>query len=235
MCARISLYSTGEVLAELFHLDAVPHLAPRYNIAPTQPVAVVRPGLDAGRAELTHLRWGLIPSWSKDPGMGQRLLNARAETVAEKPAFRTAFARRRCLIPVNGFYEWQTSEGKKLPLHFRRCDGLPFALAGLWERWLSPEGQAVETCAVLTTDANDLISPVHDRMPVIIAPENRALWLDPSLAGGSALHALLRPAPAEGWLAVPASPRVNSPRNEGPECLGLPGVGVPCQQLLPWA
>jgi putative SOS response-associated peptidase YedK len=219
MCARITLYSTAETVAGVFHLDTLPDLAPRYNIAPTQSIAAIRADPAGPGRQLVFLRWGLIPSWATDISIGQRLLNARAESITQKPAFRSAFARRRCLIPIDGFYEWQTVAGKKQPLHFRRSDGQPFALAGLWERWQSPEGKAIESCTVLTTTANALLEPIHERMPVIVAPTDYDLWLDASRKGGPALLDLLRPAPVEELIAVPANPRVNSPRNEGPECL----------------
>jgi putative SOS response-associated peptidase YedK len=219
MCGRFTQFSSRDELARLFGFDAdgAPDLPPRYNVAPTQVVAVVR--LDDGRRALRPLRWGLIPSWAKDPAIGHAFINARAETVAEKPAFRAAFKARRCLIPTTGFYEWAPAGGKKKqPLHIRMLDGRPFALAGLWERWTDAEGVPVETCTILTTAANDLLRPFHDRMPVILAPEGQATWLDPH-APPDALHALLRPYPAEAMTAVPVGTYVNSPRNEGPQCL----------------
>jgi putative SOS response-associated peptidase YedK len=180
-------------------------------------VAVVRQ--DDGRRALVPLRWGLIPPWSKDSRVGYALINARAETVAEKPAFRAAFKARRCLIPASGFYEWQATGAKhKQPYHIRMRDGRPFAFAGLWERWHGGEGEPVETCALLTTEANALVRPVHDRMPIIVAPGDCGAWLDP-LTPPDQLHALLYPYPPEEMAAVPVGRYVSNPRNEGPRCL----------------
>jgi putative SOS response-associated peptidase YedK len=220
MCGRFVRLSSGDELARLFDVEAadVPELFPRYNIAPTQPVAAVRLAEGEGRRRIALLRWGLIPSWSKDPRMGQSLINARAETVAEKPAFRAAFKARRCLIPASGFYEWQATGGKhKQPYHIRMRDGQPFAFAGLWERWLA-EGEPVETCAILTTTPNAVVRPVHQRMPVIVAPGDFAAWFDPATPPAE-LHALLRPYPADEMTAVPVGRYVSNPRNEGPRCL----------------
>jgi putative SOS response-associated peptidase YedK len=166
---------------------------------------------------LALLRWGLIPPWATDPGIGNRLLNARAETVADKPSFRSAFRQRRCLIPASGFYEWQQAGRRKQPYFIRPRDGRLFALAGLWERWQGPDG-TVETCAVLTTGANELMRPLHERMPVILGPESDGLWLDP-LTPADALRGLLVPYPAERMEACPVGPRVADPRHEGPRCL----------------
>ena len=164
------------------------------------------------------LRWGLIPHWSKDQKIGYKLINARCETVASTPAFRSAFKARRCLIPAAGYYEWQRRDGKKQPFLFRRKDGRPFAFAGLWEHWESPEGELVESCTIVTTDANDLARPIHDRMPVIIDPADFGLWLDP--AGKlEQCQALLRPYTAGGMEAYPVTAFVNNPRNQGPQCV----------------
>ncbi|HKI36710.1 MAG TPA: SOS response-associated peptidase [Gemmataceae bacterium] len=219
MCGRFTLFASGDELARLFGFETagVPALEPRYNVAPTQPVAAVR--LDDGRRALVLLRWGLIPSWAKDPGIGNSLINARSETAAEKPSFRSAFRQRRCLVPASGFYEWQATGGKhKQPYHFRRRDGKPFAFAGLWERWHDGDGQPVETCAILTTEANAVVRPVHDRMPVILPPGDFAAWLDPRTPGAE-VGALLRPYPAEEMTGVPVGRYVSNPRNEGPQCL----------------
>ena len=219
MCGRFTMYSSRDELARLFGFDAedAPDLFARYNIAPTQIVAVVL--LDDGQRTLKALRWGLIPSWAKDEKIGNSLINARSETVAEKPAFRAAFKKRRCLIPTSGFYEWvATGAKKKQPLHIRMIDGRPFALAGLWERWSGAEGEPVESCTILTTTANELMQPFHDRMPVILAPDAYEAWLDPQTPV-EALQALLRPYPPEGMVAVPVGAYVSNPRNEGPQCL----------------
>jgi putative SOS response-associated peptidase YedK len=219
MCGRFTQFSSRDELTRIFGFDAddAPDLFPRYNIAPTQLVAVVL--LDDGQRALKPLRWGMIPSWAKDEKIGNSLINARSETVAEKPAFRAAFKKRRCLIPTTGFYEWAPTGGKKKqPLHIRLIDGRPFALAGLWERWTDAEGAVVESCTILTTTANDLMRPFHDRMPVILAPDAYATWLDPQTPL-EALQALLRPYPVEGMVAVPVGSYVSNPRHEGPQCL----------------
>lgn len=218
MCGRFTLLTPGESLAVQFELPAAPQLAPRYNIAPTQPVAAVRVD-DAGRRELTHLHWGLIPAWSKDPGMGARMINARSETVAEKPAFRAAFKYRRCLIPADGFYEWQKLNGKKQPIYIRAQDGGVLAIAGIWERWTSPDGSEIESCSLLTTDPNELLQPIHNRMPVIIAPADYDAWLDPKVQRPEVLQPLLRSYPAALMTAYPVTPLVNSPFNDTPDCI----------------
>jgi putative SOS response-associated peptidase YedK len=221
MCGRFLLYTSGAALAEWLGLPEVPALEPRYNIAPTQPVAAVRAG-PGGDRELVRLRWGLVPSWSTDLAIGNRLINARAETAADKPSFRVAFRQRRCLVPANGFYEWVGRAGKKQPIHFRLRERRPFAFAGLWERWQAPGGEVVESCAVLTTEANDLVRLVHDRMPVILDPDAFAPWLDPAVRDPAALGLLLRPYPADAMMASPVGSWVNNPRNEGPACLAPP-------------
>lgn len=168
MCGRFTLRVPAAELVEIFRLLRRPDVQPRYNIAPTQPVAVVR-RIDRGR-ELSMLRWGLVPSWAKDPKIGARMINARAETVATKPAFRTALRRRRCLVPADGFYEWAKSAGgTKQPHYITRRDGRPFAFAGLWESWDGPDGSSIESCTIVTTEANDLVGRIHDRMPVILS------------------------------------------------------------------
>jgi len=214
MCGRFTLAASAEQLATQFQLTGAPELAPRYNIAPTQPVAAVR-ACDAGR-ELALLRWGLVPSWAKDLSMGAKLINARAETAAEKPAFRSAMRQRRCIIPADGFYEWQARADGKQPFYIRLADGQPFGLAGLWERWKGPEGDWLESCTILTTSANSLMQPLHDRMPVILAPEQYERWLDSRLQDPAALHELLSPFPAEAMAAMPVSKAVNKVGNEGP-------------------
>ncbi len=223
MCGRFTLHASPSLLAELFDLPAEPYLAPRYNIAPTQPVAVVRVQGPETAREWALVHWGLIPSWSKDPSIGARMINARAETVEEKPAFRAAFRRRRCLIPADGFYEWRSMGKGKQPYYITMEDRLPFAFAGLWETWTGPDGSALDSCTILTTDPNELMATLHNRMPVILDPEDYALWLG---AGGDTpkdqmgeLVNLLRPFPAELMTAHPVSKYVNSPMNEGEECI----------------
>jgi putative SOS response-associated peptidase YedK len=217
MCGRYTLKTSAEVLAEHFELPEVPWFEPRYNIAPTQPVAVVRAGFEGGGRELSMLRWGLIPSWADDPAIGNRMINARAETVAEKPAFRTAFQKRRCLVVADGFYEWKRENGKT-PYYFRLKDSSPFAFAGLWERWDKGE-EPVESCTLLTCEANGVVAPVHGRMPVILKPEGYARWLDLEQQRTEALVRLLAPLP-EDWLSAhPVGRLVNNPRNEDPRCV----------------
>jgi len=219
MCGRFTLFEADKVLSKEFGVSGVPPLSPRYNIAPSQPIAAVRtPHTGAGR-ELALLRWGLIPSWSKDPAIGNRLINARAETVQEKPSFRNAFRRHRCLIPTNGFYEWQRQERGKQPYFVRMRDGRVFAFAGLWDRWESPDDGVIETCAILTTAANAVLAPIHDRMPVILPQTEYARWLDPALKDPDSLSPLLVPFPPEEMLAIPVSPRVNAPSTDDEKCI----------------
>jgi putative SOS response-associated peptidase YedK len=243
MCGRFTLTNPNQDMLVQFSLTQMPALEPRYNIAPTQPVAAVRPvqsqtgtgamAEEEGGREMALLHWGLIPFWAKDPEIGARLINARSETVAEKPAFREAFRRRRCLVVADGFYEWMKQDGLKQPFHIRLRDGQPFAFAGLWERWRGPEG-TVESCTLLTTEPNELMRPIHNRMPVILSPADYDLWLDPSVRPGPSpdvLHGLLRPYPAMEMVAYPVSRRVNNPDNEDPRCVEpLPhgeGVALP--------
>ena len=221
MCGRFTLSDPdADRLAAQFDLPAPPAaLRPRYNIAPTQEIAAVR--LTAGGAgrELALLRWGLIPAWARDPGIGVRLINARAETAAEKPSFRAAFRRRRCLIVADGFYEWQKRPGGKRPYYVRLRGGRLFAFAGLWERWTGPDGGVIESCTLLTTTPNALLRPIHNRMPVILHPDDYALWLDPTVDDRRRLQPLLRPYPAAEMEAYPVSRRVNAPRYDDPRCI----------------
>ncbi|MCL4830214.1 MAG: SOS response-associated peptidase [Caldilinea sp.] len=224
MCGRFALYVTLEELADYFGLSEPPtQLAPRYNIAPTQPVGLVRVNVQSQEREWALALWGLIPSWSKDPTIGARMINARAETVDEKPAFRAAFKRRRCIIPASGFYEWKKVNGGKRPYFITAADGEPLGLAGLWESWNGPNGEALESCTILTTDANETVVALHDRMPVILAPEDYDEWLgagkDSTPAELSQLKHLLRPFPADRMTLYPVSTYVNSPRNEGEACI----------------
>lgn len=199
------------VLVDQFQIEVGTdqQLALRFNVAPTQDIPIVRQ-TEAGR-ELAIVRWGLIPSWSKDAKSGPLLINARSETAAEKPAFRSAFKSRRCLIPADGFYEWKKIGNKKQPYHFRLTDGHLLAFAGLWERW-----KEIESCTIFTTAANELSGQFHDRMPAILSPNDYAEWLDPqSKEPGK----LLTPFPASEMEAVAVNPIVNNARNEGPECI----------------
>lgn len=222
MCGRFERITPIQVLATLFDCPAPPPETPtHYNIAPTQPAAVVRvlrASQETGRRELAVMRWGLIPSWADDPAIGNRLINARSETAADKPSFRNAFKQRRCLVPVDGFYEWQaTGKKTKQPHLIRLKDGRPFALAGLWEQWTAPDGELVESFTILTTDANAMMRPIHDRMPVIVGAADYDRWLN----AGTPLEEvrdLLRQYPAEQMESFPVSTVVNNPRNETPEC-----------------
>lgn len=226
MCGRFSLTVPAEELAELFDLGETPPLAPRYNIAPTQPVLIVRPRESGQGREAALVHWGLIPPWAKDRSVGNRMINARAETAPEKPSFRAAFRRRRCLIPTDGFYEWKRVGTRKQPMRIRMAKGGLFAFAGLWERWQGPEGEEIESCAILTTTANKLLGEIHDRMPVIVAPEDYERWLTTDETGAAALVELFRAFPAESMCTFPVSTRVNSPQNDDPGCIEPLGHGV---------
>jgi putative SOS response-associated peptidase YedK len=218
MCGRFTLASPKEAIRELFPLFDLVDLKPRYNIAPTQPIAAVRRLPESAQPESVYLRWGLIPSWAEDAKIGNRLINARAETVATKPAFRAAFRQRRCLILADGFYEWQKTGHAKQPYYIRRRDGKPFAFAGLWERFRGAE-KPIESCTIVTTDANELMRPLHDRMPVILDRADFETWLAPAEQRTEMLQELLRPCPSDILAAYPISTQVNNPRNEGPACI----------------
>ncbi len=219
MCGRFALISTTEQLAQNFnlnpnHLAAMPPSVPRYNIAPSQPVAAIR--LTHGQPELTFFRWGLIPSWAKEIKMSQ--INARSETVAEKPFFRAAFKRRRCIIPADGFYEWQRTTSGKQPMYIYAANKKPLALAGLWEMWSSPDGDVLQSCTILTTRPNEMMAQIHNRMPVILESEDYDEWLNPGEHPDRAMH-LFRPYPAAKMAAHPVSTFVNSPRNDNAQCI----------------
>ena len=226
MCGRFAQKSPAKKIRKQFKVEDVPPLVERYNVAPTQSVLVVREAPD-GR-EATLLRWGLVPRWAKDPAVGNRLINARAETVAEKPSFREAFARRRCLVPLDGFYEWSRRGERKRPFYFHLRDGEPFAVAGLWEAW-EGEGGVLETCTLLTTGANELLAGYHDRMPVILSPDDYDLWLDADVRRPELLLPLLRPYPSDEMGAYAVSPLVNSPSNDGPRCVESVADDVPAR------
>jgi putative SOS response-associated peptidase YedK len=198
---------------------SVPDLPPRYNVAPTQEAAVVRVVAPGEPRRLDLLRWGLIPYWAEDASIGNRMINARSESVAEKPAYRRSFRRQRCLIPTDGFYEWQKAGKLKQPFHIRRKDRHPFAFAGLWERWRDPDKKLIDSFTILTTDANELIRPLHNRMPVIIDRKDFDLWLDPDAKDPAPLLALLVPAPVDGMETVPVSRAVNNPSHDAADCI----------------
>jgi putative SOS response-associated peptidase YedK len=216
MCGRFALVSSTEELVDELKLDHTIDLAPRYNIAPSQQVAVVV-SPDGQSREMRWMGWGLIPSWAKDPKIGYKLINARGETVAEKPSFRAAFKRRRCLIPASGFYEWQPTESKRKQPYYIHGD-CPLAFAGLWEEWQAADGEPIQTCTIITTAANELMAPIHDRMPVILMESDRALWLDPT-ATPEKLQSILVPCDSAALTAYPVSTLVNSPQSDLAECI----------------
>lgn len=218
MCGRYTVTVSGRLLAELFELDAEPRFAPRYNVAPTQQVPVVRLGSNGGR-EWVEARWGLVPSWAKDETIGARMVNARGETLAEKPSFRNAVKRRRCLLPADGFYEWRREGGGKQPYLIRFSDGRPFAFAGLWELWKAPGAEPLLSCTIVTTTPNEVVAPLHDRMPVILPRDLHREWLSPTELEATRLRELLVPCPPEGMDAFPVSRRVNNPGADDPACV----------------
>jgi putative SOS response-associated peptidase YedK len=228
MCGRYTLSSGGEELALLFDLSEIPPLPPRYNLAPTQEAAVVRVERPGEPRRLGLLRWGLIPYWAKEASIGNRMINARSESVAEKPAYRWSFRKQRCLIPADGFYEWKKEGKAKQPYFIHRKDGKPLAFAGLWARWQDPAKGPLDTFTILTTDANELVRPLHDRMPVILDPKDFDLWLDPSIENRERLEPLLAPFDPEQMETFPVSRAVNSPANDVAECIAPlvePGQG----------
>lgn len=217
MCGRFTLVDLAQFTDLFPWIRAPAREQPRWNIAPSQPVLAVA---NDGRHQLNFFRWGLIPSWAPDPSIGNRLINARAESLAQKPAFRDAFRRRRCLIPASGFYEWRKeSGGRKTPLYIRMKGAHPFAFAGLWNVWQSPDGSEIPTCVVITTEANDLVRPIHDRMPVILRPEVYQQWLSPDEKKPEDLEGLLAPYPPEEMEAYEVSRAVNNPRIDGADCV----------------
>ncbi len=217
MCGRYTLADSEALDPSDFGLIQVPSgLSPRYNIAPTQPAPVIPNWLPR---EVAFFRWGLIPSWARDPTIASRLINARAETLVQKPAFREAFRRRRCLVLADGFYEWRRDRRSRVPFRFRRRDSRVFAFAGLWESWRSPEGREVRSFTIITTGANAVVAPVHDRMPVVLPREAHDPWLDPSPADPAALAHWLRPCPDNLLVAYEVSPLVNSAVRDDPACI----------------
>jgi putative SOS response-associated peptidase YedK len=223
MCGRYTLILLHDLKTIFPWITAHdPEPSPRYNIAPSQQILAatndVKPG---SSAKFEFLHWGLIPSWAKEPSIGNRMINGRAETLAEKPAFRTAFRRRRCLIPADGFYEWRKNADKsKTPMYVRLKSHKPFAFAGLWEEWHDPLGASqLRSCTIITTTPNELMKPIHDRMPAIVPEDEQRRWLGPGEAKPEELAECLRPYPAEKMEAVPVSRVVNNPKNESPDCI----------------
>ena len=220
MCGRFAFYSPHEAVTRLFGVASAPEVEPRYNIAPTQFIAAVRE--TGGPRELAMLYWGLVPSWAKEKAIGARMINARSETLAEKPSFRSAFRRRRCLVLADGYYEWQRSGAVKQPYYIGFADGAPFGMAGLWERWSDPaSGEPLESCCIVTTTPAASVAHVHDRMPVIIPADAYAEWLDPRNESTDRLARLLVPCTRPDILARPVSRRVNDARNQGPDLIEL--------------
>lgn len=222
MCGRFALFSPREEIARQFGVEPPADWAPRYNIAPSTAVLILR--RDDNGQHLGWARWGLVPSWAKSLDSGYSTINARAETVAERPAYRAAFRRRRCLLPADGYYEWQSppAGGRKRPFFIGRADGALLALAGLWERWEPPGVEPLESCTIIVGNAIPTLQAIHDRMPIVLDPAQQALWLDPELQNAEALGELLRQPPSTPLRVRPVSHYVNSARNEGPACLAEP-------------
>lgn len=218
MCGRFALKAPPRSIQEHFHLPEQVELSPRYNIAPSQAIAVVRQLPGKSLRQLDMLRWGLIPHWARDMKIGYKMINARGETLAQKPSFRTGFKERRCLIAADGFYEWRHLGKEKQPFYVHLKNGSVFGFAGLWESWHSPEGNMVESCTIVTTSPNKLMREIHDRMPVILHPEDYEAWLQNSTPEKT-LQQLLISYPAEKMEAYRVSPEVNSPKNETPACI----------------
>jgi putative SOS response-associated peptidase YedK len=218
MCGRYRLSRRKQLIQEYFDTTDEVDWEPRYNIAPSQSVGIIRQDRAKPERRFSLARWGLIPYWAKDSSIGNKLINARSETVGSKPAFREAFENRRCLIPADGFYEWKRVGTAKQPFHFGLQDDSLFAFAGLWDRWKDASGQAVESCSILTTTPNALLADVHDRMPVILSPEHYDLWLDPGFGRIDALKEMLNPFDATLMRRYPVSTRVNFVKNDDPEC-----------------
>ena len=218
MCGRFALKTPPRSIQEHFHLPETIHLSPRYNIAPSQAIAAVRhlPGKPFRQLDMLH--WGLIPHWSKDMKIGNKMINARAETLAQKPSFHTPFKKRRCLIIADGFYEWKHSGKAKQPIYVHMKNGAIFGFAGLWDSWHNADGSSVESCTIITTSPNELIREIHDRMPVILPPEQYETWLQDSTPEHF-LQQLLMPYPADAMEAYRVSSVVNSPKNDTPACI----------------
>jgi putative SOS response-associated peptidase YedK len=219
MCGRYRLSRRKQIIEE--HFDALSgeeDWSPRYNVAPTQPIPVIRQHPKEPVRELSLMRWGLIPSWAKDSSAAARMINARSETASTKSAFRDALKSRRCLIPADGFYEWKRNGKTRQPYCFEVNEGKLFAFAGIWDRWKDPSGQWVKSCSILTTTPNAVISPVHDRMPVILDPDSHDLWLDPGMRNAAATSELLKPYDGRLMRCFPVSARVNCVANDDEEC-----------------
>ncbi|HJT56356.1 MAG TPA: SOS response-associated peptidase [Ktedonobacteraceae bacterium] len=216
MCGRYTLTVNLKTVAETFGVPATLDTKPRYNVAPTQEVVSI---MRNGSAHMAWLRWGLIPSWAKDEAIGSKMINARAETLVEKPSFRGLLRSKRCLIVADGFYEWKQEHGTKAPWYITLKDQEPFAFAGLWDHWKSPDGQQILSCTIITTQPNDVVAPIHDRMPAILLPDARDLWLNPDMRDDHQLTQLLVPYPSDLMTARPVSRLVNDPKRDSAELL----------------
>lgn len=233
MCGRYRLSRRKQIIED--HFDSVSgeeDWSPRYNVAPTQPVPIIRQHPKEPRRELSLVRWGLIPSWAKDASGAAGMINARSESAATKPAFRDALKSRRCLVPADGFYEWVRSGKTKQPYCFELNDGELFAFAGLWERWKDPSGNWIKSCSILTTTPNAVTAPVHDRMPVILHPDTYDLWLDPGFADLTAVSEMLKPFEARVMRSYPVSTRINHTANDDIECAKAVEIEAPSQGQL---
>ena len=224
MCGRFNLRTPASELAAFFEIvfdsPLAETLVPRFNIAPSQPVLVIGSHAENPSRTPMLVQWGLVPGWAKDPSLGTRMINARGETVAEKPSFRAAFRHRRCLVPATGFYEWQRTDGpRKQPWHIHRRDEAPFAFAGIWEHWEAADGSVLQSCAIITTSPNPLLTGIHDRMPVVLSPSNYDRWINPLHQDCESLEALMVPCPTTELVADPVSDYVNRPGNDGQRCV----------------
>ncbi len=232
MCGRVSVTTPAQSIAEFFLALSFRDFKPSFNIAPTQVLPIIRAEESPGNRLLEPMMWGLIPPWAKDLRIASKLANARCETLAEKPSFRAAFKYRRCLVILDGFYEWKTEGKRKRPFFFYHPEGHPLAVAGLWEHWSGPDGQELRTCTIITCDANQLMAPVHHRMPVILATKDHEQWLNPRRQHSADLTPLLKPAPLHSLEAVEVGPYVNHSGNDGPQCIQpIPPNDSPPQQM----
>ncbi|MDA0333619.1 MAG: SOS response-associated peptidase [bacterium] len=227
MCGRFTLHHSTEDVAERFAVEqTLLELRPRFNIAPSQPVAAV---IQRDSRVMQELKWGLVPSWARDPAIGNRLINARAETLADKPAFRGAFARGRCLIPASGYFEWHRAGQVRTPMLVRRAGGEPFAMAGLYERWQTPEEGILRSCSIITTEPNEVAATVHHRMPAILTREDVEIWLDADVTDLQALARVLRPYPLADLIVHPVSDRVNHAGNDDASLVDVVEPATPTQ------
>lgn len=232
MCGRFVRQREVHAIVRDFGVEEVEcDLAPSYNVAPTQNVAVI---VEDGVKRLVTVRWGLVPGWASDLSVGNKLINARAETVAQKDSFRDAFERRRCLVVADGFYEWRKTGKMRQPILIRLRRDRAFGFAGLYENWVSPKGENIRTCTIITTEPNEVMRPIHDRMPVIIPMDQEDVWLNPSFENPSRLLSLLKAYPAEEMETYEVSALVNSPANDSPECLSRVTPSLPPQPILPF-